>query len=81
MNSITPKTYKTCGETALAFAQSVQAQVQHVQTCSEGMSYLALWLKKARPRTPFAVESTQSTLVQLYILHPGVGVWIRGVPR
>ena len=49
---------------------------EHVQTCSEGMSYLALWLKKARPRTPFAVESTQSTLVQLYILHPGVGVWI-----
>ena len=28
MNSITPKTYKTCGEIALAFAQSVQAQVQ-----------------------------------------------------
>ena len=28
VNSFTPKTYKTCGEIALAFAQSVQAQVQ-----------------------------------------------------
>ena len=28
LNSFTPKTYKTCGEIALAFAQSVQAQVQ-----------------------------------------------------
>ena len=28
MNSITPKTYRTVGEIALAFAQSVQAQVQ-----------------------------------------------------
>ena len=28
LNSYPPKTYKTCGEIALAFAQSVQAQVQ-----------------------------------------------------